>query len=164
MNTYEELVGESRVWVFQAERELSETEYEAITGELTQFVDNWISHGSLLKATFQLLHNRFIVFMVDEEGDRMCGRATDASVRLIKELEAKYHISMLDRNRMAFIDNKGEIQSCKLNELNYLIEEGKVTPQTKVFNNLVQNKNEFEKSWIVPMAESWQNSYIMQNH
>jgi len=164
MNTYEELAGESRVWIFQAERELSETEHKAITSELTQFVDNWISHGSLLKAIFKILHKRFILFVVDEEGDRMCGRAVDASVRLVKELESKYHISMLDRNRMAYIDNKGEIQGCKLNELHYLIEEGKVTPQTKVFNNLVQNKNEFEKSWTVPMSESWQQNYIMQNH
>ena len=164
MNTYEELAGESRVWVFQAERELAETEHKAITAELTQFVDNWISHGSLLKATFKLLQNRFIVFVVDEEGDRMCGRAVDASVRFVKELEAKYHISMLDRNRMAYIDKSGKVQGCMLDELNWLIEEGKVTPETKVFNNLVQNKNEFENGFLVPLSESWQSKFLEVSH
>lgn len=164
MTNYEELAGESRAWVFQANKELSETEQKAITDELTDFVDNWLSHGSLLKACFKLLNNRFIVFFVDEEGDRMCGRAIDASVRFVKALEAKHHLVLLDRSMMAYMDNDGKVQGCKLDELNTLMEQGKVTPETKVFNNLVQNKNEFEKNWLVTLAGSWHQNYIMQNH
>lgn len=164
MTNYEELAGESRAWVFQCSKELSESEQKAISIELINFVNNWLSHGSLLKATFKLLHNRFIVFFVDEEGDRMCGRAVDASVRFVKELETKYNLVLLDRKLMAYIDASGKVQSCKLDELNSLMEEGKINPETKVFNNLVQNKAEFEKNWIVPISSSWHQNYIMQNH
>lgn len=160
MTNYEELAGESRAWVFQANKELSESEQKAITAELTDFVDNWLSHGSLLKACFKLLNNRFIVFFVDEEGDRMCGRAIDASVRFVKALEAKHHLVLLDRSMMAYIDRDDKVQGCKLDELNTLMEQGTITPETKVFNNLVQNKNEFEKGWIMPLSESWHNSVV----
>jgi hypothetical protein len=163
MTNYEELAGESRAWIFQANKELSDTEQKAISIELTNFVNSWLSHGSLLKATFKLLHNRFIIFFVDEEGDRMCGRAVDASVRLVKELEAKYNLVLLDRAMMAYIDRDGKVQGCKLDELSQLMEQGKVTPDTKVFNNLVQNKAEFENSWIVPLSSSWHQNYVMQN-
>lgn len=163
MTNYEELAGESRAWVFQTNKELSDVEQSAISAELTNFVNGWLSHGSLLKATFKLLHNRFIVFFVDEEGDRMCGRAVDASVRLVKELEAKYNLVMLDRAMMAYIDNEGKVQGCKLDALSHLMEEGKVTPDTKVFNNLVQNKAEFDTNWIVPLSSSWHQNYVMQN-
>ena len=164
MTNYEDLAGESKVWVFQANKELSEQEQQAISSELTAFVDNWLSHGSLLKACFKLVHNRFIVFMVDEEGDRMCGRAVDASVRFVKELETKYKLVLLDRAMMAYIDSNGKVQGCKLDELSSLMEQGKVSPATKVFNNLVQNKTEFEKSFVIPLSESWHQNYIMQNH
>jgi hypothetical protein len=164
MTNYEDLAGESRVWVFQANKELSEQEQKSITEELTDFVDNWLSHGSLLKSHVKLLYNRFIVFFADEQGDRMCGRAVDASVRFVKALEAKHKLVLLDRTMMAYIDSNGKVQGCKLDELNKIMEEGKVTPETKVFNNLVQNKIEFEKSWIVPLSQSWHQNYIMQNH
>ena len=164
MTNYGDLAGESRAWIFQANKEFTETEKTAISAELIKFVDNWLSHGSLLKSHFKILYNRFIVFFVDEEGDRMCGRAVDASVRFVKELETKYSLVLLDRTAMAYLDKDGKVQGCKLDELNGLMEEGKVNPETKVFNNLVQNKAEFEKSWLVSLSTSWHQNYIMQNH
>lgn len=164
MTNYEELAGESRVWIFQANKELSEEEQKSILTELVDFVDNWLSHGSLVKSHVELLHNRFIVFFADEQGDRMCGRAVDASVRFVKALETKYKLVLLDRSLMAYIDVNGKVQGCKLEGLSKLMEEGKVNTETKVFNNLVQNKTEFESRWIVPLSESWHQNYIMQNH
>ena len=126
MTDYGQLAENSKVWVFQAEREFSQPEAETLTQELTQFTDNWLSHGSLLKACFKLVYNRFIVFFVDEEGDNMCGRAIDASVRFIKELETKYGVAMLNRNLVAYMDN-GKAVSCTLEQLSHLAEEGKIT-------------------------------------
>jgi hypothetical protein len=162
MTDYNNLAPGSRVWIFQADRELSADESKAISNELLQFVENWLSHGSLLKAHYKLFHNRFIVFFADEEGDNMCGRAIDASVRFIKELEKEYSISLLDRSRVAYIKD-GKVEACTLDELGQRIEEGEITPDTEVFNNLVSAKEEFEKSWTIPLAKSWHRSYIMQN-
>jgi hypothetical protein len=162
MTEYNELAPGSRVWIFQADRELSADENIAISNELLQFVESWLSHGSLLKAHYKLLHNRFIVFFADEQGDNMCGRAIDASVRFVKELEKEYSISLIDRSRVAYIKN-GKVQACTLDELGQRIEDGEINPDTEVFNNLVSTKEEFDKSWTVPLSKSWHRSYIMQN-
>jgi|SRR6185312_862921 len=162
MTDYNTLAPNSRVWIFQADREFSADENSSISNELLQFVDTWLSHGSLLKANYKVLHNRFIVFFADEEGDNMCGRAIDASVRYIKELEKRYSLSLLDRSRVAYIKND-KVYSCTLDELGQRIEAGDITPDTEVFNNLVSTKEEFDSHWTVPLAKSWHRSYIMQN-
>ncbi len=154
-----ELTGESKVWIFVADRQLSESESGSIGAELSQFADNWLSHGKLLKSSAELLYNRFLFFAADEEGERMCGRAIDAIVRFVKELEARYSVSLLDRNQMAYVNHTGKVQNCKLTELNGLLEKGEITSETKVFNNMVSNKNQFEKEWLVPLSESWQLRY-----
>lgn len=162
MTEYSELASGSRVWIFQADRELSADENTAVSNELLQFVENWLSHGSLLKAHYKLLHNRFIVFFADEQGDNMCGRAIDASVRFVKELQKEYSISLIDRSRVAYIKD-GKVEACTLDELGQRIEDGEIASDTEVFNNLVSTKEEFDKSWTVPLSKSWHRSYIMQN-
>jgi hypothetical protein len=162
MTDYNALAPNSRVWIFQADREFSADETTSISNELLQFVDNWLSHGSLLKAHYKMLHNRFIIFFADEDGDNMCGRAIDASIRFIKELEKKYSVSLLDRSHVAYIKNDN-VYACTLDELGQRIEAGKITPDTEVFNNLVSTKEEFDNHWTVPLAKSWHRSYIMQN-
>ena len=162
MTEYETLSPGSRVWIFQADRELTADENKAVSNELLAFVENWLSHGSLLKAHYKLLHNRFIVFFADEDGDNMCGRAIDASVRFVKELEKKYDISLLDRSRVAYLKDS-KVEACTLDELGQRIEDGEITPDTEVFNNLVSTKEEFDNSWTVPLSKSWHRSYIMQN-
>lgn len=162
MTDYNNLSPLSRVWIFQANRAFSADENAAISNEVLGFVENWLSHGALLKAHYKVLYNRFIIFFADEEGDNMCGRAIDASVRFVKELEKKYNLSLLDRSRVAYI-KEDKIYACTLDELGQRIEEGEVGPDTEVFNNLVSTKEEFDKSWMVPLLQSWHRSYIMQN-
>ena len=162
MTDYTTLAPDSRVWIFQSDREFSADETTSISNELLQFVDNWLSHGSLLKAHYKVLYNRFIIFFADQEGDNMCGRAIDASVRFIKELEKKYSVSLLDRSRVAYIKND-KVYACTLDELGQWIETGKITPETEVFNNLVSTKDEFDNQWTIPLVKSWHRSYIMQN-
>jgi|SRR6185312_9079781 len=163
MTAYEQMGPESRAWVFQANREFTPEEQKSVTDALTAFTDGWLSHGALVKGHYKLLYNRFVVFFADEEGDRMCGRAVDSSVRFIKDLETKLGITMLNRSLVAYMDN-GKVVSCTLDEMSRLAEEGKITPDTIVFNNLVATKVEFEKNWMIPLSQSWQQTYILQNN
>ncbi len=162
MIPYEQLAATSKVWVFQAEREFSEAEVQLLTTKLNAFTDNWLSHGSLVKGHFKILYSRFILFFADEQGEAMCGRAVDASVRFIKEMETIFGVPMLNRNLVAYLKD-GKVFSCTLNDLAHLSEEGKITPDTIMFNNLVANKADFEKNWMIPLSSSWQQNYILQN-
>jgi hypothetical protein len=162
MTLYEQLAPTSKVWVFQAEREFTIQEEQLLLARLNTFVDNWLSHGSLVKGYYKFLHNRFIVFFADEQGEAMCGRAVDASVRFIKEMEAQLGITMLNRNLVAYLEN-GKVFSCTLNGLSVLMENGKISQDTIMFNNLVATKEDFEKNWTIPLSTSWHQNYILQN-
>lgn len=161
MVSYEQLAPGSKTWVFLPERELTEPEIKLLTDKLTAFTDNWQSHGSLVKGHFKILYNRFIVFFADEQGEAMCGRAVDASVRFIKEMEILFGIPMLNRNLVAY--KKGDkVFSCNLNELSSLLEEGTISQDTLMFDNLVATKADFENRWMIPLSSSWHQNYILQ--
>ena len=144
----------SRVWVYQSNRQFSISEAVQIEEQLENFSKEWNSHGSLLKTYANLFFGQFIVIMVDETHVKVGGCSTDASLRFIKNLEEDYNIQLLDRQLLAFII-KEKVQLIPLSIVNSSIESDSVTADTLYFNNLVLNKAELENDWIIPIKESW---------
>ena len=57
----------------------------------------------LLKGFATLFFGRFIILMADETATGVSGCSTDSSVRLIKQIEQQYGVSLFDRQMLAFI-------------------------------------------------------------
>lgn len=147
---------QSRVWVYQSNRVLSEEEAATIKIELNSFIQNWLAHGNALKGKIDLLYNTFIVITVDESQHQATGCSIDSSVRMLKGLEAKYNLDLFNRFNIAF-KKDNEIVIVSKEDFETLLESGLVTSQTIVFNNMVQNLEDFENIWEVPMENSWHN-------
>ncbi|HEX4958289.1 MAG TPA: hypothetical protein VFV46_08940, partial [Lacibacter sp.] len=94
---------ESRVWIYQSSRLFTMSEALQIEDLLNHFVANWKSHGTPVKGFGTLFFGQFIVLMADEQATGVSGCSTDSSVRLIKEIEQLYKVSMFDRQNLAFI-------------------------------------------------------------
>lgn len=155
MNTeYKTYPDNAKVWVYQAGNLLDEDEINFLKVRIDEFIQNWESHGSLLKADFDVLHDLFVVFFVDEQGDNMCGRAQDASVRLMKELEQELETEFLNRMNLSYLKD-GKPVVVKMNDVAALIEKGEMTDDTQVFNNMITSKKEFDTIWTQPLKESW---------
>jgi hypothetical protein len=92
--------------------------------------------------------------MADETDAGVSGCSTDSSVRLIKQIENQYGVSLFDRQMLAFII-KEKIDLLPLGQLSYAMENNFITPDTIYFNNLVQNKRELLDKWMIPVSESW---------
>ena len=144
----------SRVWVYQASRLFTLSEALDIEVMLKYFAEEWKSHGAKVKGAGYLFFGQFIILMADEQATGVSGCSTDSSVRLIKEIEQKFGVSLFDRTTLAFIVNE-KIQLIPLTQFNYSIENGFITADTLYFNNLVQTKQELEENWIIPVKESW---------
>ncbi|MBL4594638.1 MAG: hypothetical protein JKX68_12605, partial [Flavobacteriales bacterium] len=86
----------AKVWIYQSSKHFDEDEMAYLTVQLDDFISSWESHGSMLKATFKVVHNLFVVIFVDEEGDRMCGTAQDNSLKLMKKLGEELEVDFLD--------------------------------------------------------------------
>lgn len=148
------LAAESKVWIYQAERELSNKEVAEMTALLNTFVSDWAAHGKNLQADFRIFFNRFICLFVDETGHGASGCSIDASVHFIQQLERTFSVQLMKRTQVAYlIDN--EIQTIEMNELSDLAKKGQINSSTLVFNNLVKTMGEMEKAWILPAGESW---------
>jgi hypothetical protein len=145
---------DSRVWIYQADRLFSIQEALQIEELLKDFTTQWKSHGTPVKGAGYLFFGQFIILIADEKATGVSGCSTDSSVRLIKNIEQQYAVNMFNRTSLAFII-KDKVQLLPINQLQYAIDNGFITPDTLYFNNLVADKKELENKWIVPVKESW---------
>ncbi len=156
---FNDLSNNSKVWIYQASRELKEEELNLVKKKLEQFLNNWQSHGKDLVASYKLPFNQFIVLAVDEEKTGSSGCSVDASVAVLKELEHDLQVDLFDRMKVIFkIDDN--INTVTLPDFQKYVKEGKITKNTTVFNNLVKTKSEFENNWQVQAKDAWHARYF----
>ena len=144
----------SRVWIYQSNRLFSLSEALQIEEILNAFVADWKSHGAPVKGFGTLFFGQFIILMADESNISVGGCSTDSSVRLIKEIENGFKVSMFERTSLAFVI-KDKVQLLPMSQLNYAIENGFIDTNTLFFDNTVPDKQSLIHRWIVPTGSSW---------
>ena len=156
---FTELPDTSRVWIYQANRSFTEQEAEEISGRLEQFISSWTAHGANLNASFEIKYRRFIVIALDQKLNAATGCSIDASVNFIQQLEKDYNVDLLDKMNVSY--KQGEHIAYKnLVDFRKMAKEKAVSPNTIVFNNLVNTKAEYLDEWEVPASESWHNRFL----
>lgn len=145
---------QSRVWIYQCNRLFSLSEAFEVEDILKQFTGSWLSHGTPVKGAAYLFFGQFVVLMADETASGVSGCSTDTSVRLIKDIEQRFGVTLFDRLSLAFVV-KDKVELLPLSQLPYAAENGFINGDTLYFNNLVQTKKELETNWIIPVKESW---------
>lgn len=147
---------QSKVWIYQSDREFTSQEVSVIQQQLNDFTAQWKAHGNQLQAKADVLYNYFIVFTVDEATAGTTGCSIDASVRIVKGLEREFSVDLFNRFNMAYkVDDKVVIVNKE--DFETLISIKKITPDSIVFNNLVQTLADFETKWETPFKDSWHN-------
>jgi hypothetical protein len=155
MNSIKNMPPDARVWVYQSNKTLKADELKAIKEEGERFISDWSAHGAALRASFEVLYDRFVVISVDEKQALASGCSIDKSVHFMKNLEQKLGLNFFDRMQVAY--KKGEdIQACSFSEFEKLAAEKNVDENTIVFNNMVATKLAFQNEWEVPLKNSWQ--------
>ena len=145
---------DSRVWIYQSSRLFSLGEALQLEEILEAFASNWKSHGTPVKGYANLFFGQFIILMADESATGVSGCSTDSSVRLMKDIEQTFKVSLFDRQSLAFVV-KESVQLLPMSQLNYALEKSFITGDTLYFNNLVQTKKELIENWIIPVRTSW---------
>lgn len=144
----------TRIWVYQANQPFPDTAVPEIRDSLQEFVRQWVSHNRQLKAGAEVLHNRFLILMVDESQADASGCSIDSSVHFLKQLQAKYGVDLFDR--MAFSYKVGdEVRTVGRAEFEELYASGAINDDTLVFDTLVDSKSAFEAGWLKPLSKSW---------
>ncbi len=149
----------SRVWIYTADKMIDDKFIPQVHRSIQEFVSKWHSHQQELVASGGILHNRFIVFIVDESKNAPGGCSIDKSVHFVQQLGTQLNIDFFNRNIIYYIQQE-EILPTSLIELTSLSQQGKINQETKFFDPLVPNKKEFMQNWLKPLNTSWLNRFV----
>ena len=151
---FDEMPSTSRVWVYAANRKLTEAEQLEITQRGQSFVTGWTAHQQQLKASFTVLHNVFVVIAVDEQMNEVSGCGIDKSIHLMQEIDAAYNLNLFNRLQVELLLNTDVVLTNK-QKTAVMLQEGSVNDQTKVFNKTVTTKESFDSEFLIPLGRSW---------
>lgn len=157
---YKNLPDNSRVWIYQSDREFTAQEVELISSKAIEFINAWTRHGDDLKGSFTIKYNQFLVLAVDESFNNVSGCSIDSSVRFVQELEKELELDLMNKMNITFKDDE-HINLVKLPDFQKFAKEQKITSETIVFNNMVNTKEDFENNWEVPAKESWHKRFLV---
>ena len=156
---FDQLPPQARLWIYQADRPLTESEVAEIKPLLERFATEWSSHGKGLQASARLLHNQFLVLANNESATSASGCSIDASVRFVRELEQQLQVSFFDRTKLAFL-KEGKVQTVGMQELKEKVAAGEIDENTLYFDTLVNNYGELQTAWPRPARNSWLSRYF----
>lgn len=145
----------SRVWIFQTDRFLTDSECREIQLRLNEFIPNWASHGNGLNGGFKLEKNLFVIVGVDESQSMASGCSIDSLTRVIKELGISLNVDFFNRLAIAYENQQGKVEIVSMAAFKALINSNQVNYETIVFNNLVASKEEFDQKWRTNVGQSW---------
>jgi hypothetical protein len=144
----------TRLWVYQANKPFPSDAVPEIRSNLQAFARQWVSHNRQLKADADVLHDRFVILMVDESQADASGCSIDSSVHFLKKLQAEYGVDLFDRMYFSYQDGDG-VHTVSREEFARRYAEGQINDHTMVFDTLVESKAAFDKGWLKPLRESW---------
>ena len=160
MIDYRQMPESARVWVYQSNRAFNEGEEIEIRQRLWDFVEEWNTHGKKVYGFGGIWHHRFIVLMADEKQYSVSGCSRDSIDRFIQKTEKEFSVNLLDRWSVAYRHNNG-IEAVDRTTFGQLIKQGVIGGDTVVFNNLVDNKRDFEHKWEVAFSDSWHKQVLV---
>jgi hypothetical protein len=150
----ENLKPSSRIWVYQADRFLTEEEVQQVETAGNIFLDNWTAHGSALEAGIEVKHGCFILLAVDEQVANATGCSIDKSVHFITDLGSKLKVDFFNRMNLV-VEVKGQYEILALKELEEKVNSGVVKAETTTFNNTITELASINSAWKIALSETW---------
>lgn len=150
----------SRVWLYTANRDLTETEINFIKEKLNSFIPNWTAHNNSLKAFGEILFDRVLMLVVDETQAGVSGCGIDKSVRFVENLGVELGVDFFDRMIVGYQKEGGSVSFLPINEFAQQIKLGILPKETLVVDPLVNTKLEFENSFFKPIESTWIRRFV----
>jgi len=156
---YSSIPDDAKVWIYPSSRKFYANEIEELENKIKNFIEDWKGEDQDFKASYQLLHKRFIVFFADAQDTSLSMADIDASVSFILKLQEEYNIQLLDKMNVCF--KQGEfVQYKELKDFKKLLKDKALTAKTTIFDNLVTTKLDFENFWEISIEDSWYSRFL----
>jgi len=144
----------SKIWIYTSKSKINEDSAKIIKLFSETFINQWESHGNKVNGNIDIIDDYFIVVTADEEGSAMCGKAKDAIMRLIKELEFETGLIFTDRMTVALKIND-EIFISNFHDVKEKLQKNTYPENTKIYNPLINTVKEYNESFVQVISDSW---------
>ena len=153
---FDALPDDGRVWAFAAEPEPGPRATARLMHAMQDFVHQWTAHRADLTAAVDWWHHRFLVVGLDESRVGASGCSIDALMNRLAELEGELGVRLTESAPVWYRDAEDRIRSVTREEFRQLAGEGRVGPETSVFDLTAQNVGQARRNRLERRAsESW---------
>jgi hypothetical protein len=160
LTPFTELPDDARLWIFAADRELTDTEMGTVRHSMSEFLAAWRAHGSDVEAGFDLQHRQFLLIGSTNALADPSGCSIDAMTRAIRELGQSLGVNFMPSGNIFFREN-GHIAVVDRLTFKSLARNGKVDQNTKVYNTMITSVQDLKSGkWEVRAADSWHASLL----
>ncbi|MDO6438858.1 hypothetical protein Q4534_15645 [Cyclobacterium sp. 1_MG-2023] len=156
---FDDMPKEARIWVYQADRPFEEQEKVWIISKLVAFCNQWNTHGAEMPSSFDIRLDQFIILSVDESKLGASGCSIDSSVRIIREIEVKLNLNLLDSGKVAYMDGEN-VRVAFLPEIKNHVSAGSLKSTSKMFNPSVNKISDLNEQWLIEANNSWLKKYF----
>ena len=161
--TIEDLPDSARTWVFGSDSTLDQSASDFLLREVDRFLSQWHAHGEPLTVGRSFKYGRFLTVAVDQTTAGASGCSIDGLFRLLKSLESRLGRSMVTSGLIFFRDKNGTVQSVDRERFAALGAEGKISPDTTVFDPTVTTLGEWRARFELHAADSWHARLLNKN-
>jgi hypothetical protein len=146
---------DSPCWVFGSSRPLAGAE-GAVGSRLADFMARWQSHGAPVAGLYGIVHSRFLVIVQSPEGAAATGCSIDSMKGEIAALEGILSTRLQDGGRIYYRGPDGAVESATRAEFKALAAEGRITPDTEVFDLTVTRFGDLRPGvFAKKLRDSW---------
>ena len=157
---FDQMPGHARIWTYTSNRKLEKKELDILSSRLSVFCEQWNTHGALMPTSFEIRFDQVIILAVDESQLGASGCSIDSSVRLLRDIETKFEIDLLNQGKVSFLHGENNLEVNNLLGIKSKVKEGILQAETIVLNPVVQSKSDLEKNWKIKAKESWLNKFF----
>ncbi len=152
---FQNIPDDGRLWIFAADRQLDDSQSRRLLNRIDVFLERWTAHRQDLVAARDLRYSMFLFIAVDERSAAASGCSIDALVREVKEIGSELGVDFTGHGLVHFLD-KGQVNQVPRAEFARLACEGRVTPDTVVFDNTLTRAGDVRSGkWQVAARKSW---------
>jgi hypothetical protein len=156
---FQSLPDYSRIWIYQSNKKLDIKSIAILSETLKTFTENWTVHGQPMHASFNIRFDRFVILAANEGINAASGCSIDSSVRTLKEIGHVLQVDFFDRSEVAFKDGE-DVLTQNIGTLKSSLSNGDWNGDTLMFHNLIAEKSQLEKGWLIPAKASWLKRYL----
>lgn len=145
---------QKRVWVYQSDRALSETEWTNAEAILEEFVKGWNAHDKNLSARYEIRSPYHFALIVDESDVEASGCSIDSSVRIVRQVQEMLHCNFFERENIVLkVDDGYDLYD--MNEVIQGVKTGEIAKDTLMADTLVEQYDAWSDEFFKPLEKSW---------